>query len=258
MINLFQEDYWSMIPRDQARIKANSEFFTPRVLIEKMLDELEKDCPDIFSDPDKTFLDPACGDGNFGAAIIMRKIANGIDADTARESVFCVDICEDNVELCRERLGAEVECADFLSHNPFEGEDIDVVIGNPPYNAGRKVLWQEFALRGLDITSDYLSMIHPPRWRGPGVCSPRSIGSFRAAVQNHDLLWLDIHDMTSAQKHFKAGIRFDCYVLRKTWDPRLETHIIGEDGIEYKMNCKDREFIPNAQCDILDKIICKE
>ena len=258
-MNLFEKDYWSMIPRDHARIKENSEFFTPRVLIEEMLDQLEKADPDIFKDESKTFLDPACGDGNFGAAIIMRKVANGIHPDTARESVFCVDICDDNVELCRERLGANVMCGDFLQGNPFD-EEFDVVIGNPPYNKGRKTMWQDFSLAGLKILDDngLMAMIHPCRWRGPGVTSPRNIGKLRDEMKKNDLLWLDIHDMKSAQKHFKAGIRFDCYVVRKSFTPGLETHIVGEDGVEYSMDCKNREFIPNAQCEILDRIIYKE
>ena len=134
----------------------------------------------------------------------------------------------------------------------------DVVVGNPPYNEGRKVLWAAFANKSLDSSNKYVVFLHPCRWRGPGVCSPKNIGEFRDRVKQNDLLWISIHDIPSANKHFGASIRFDMYVLRKSNTPGLKTQIVGEDGVEYELDCKDREFIPNAQCPILDKIIWKE
>ncbi len=49
---------------------SNDEVFTPPWLVNKMLDMLEENSPGIFSEPSKTFLDPACKTG-----IFLREIA---------------------------------------------------------------------------------------------------------------------------------------------------------------------------------------
>ena len=123
---LFEKDYWSMVERDQTRVKKHSEFFTPKFLVDEMLDKLEEAEYNIFSDASKTFLDPACGDGNFLANVLYRKVESGIDIETALGTIYGIDILEDNVELCRQRLSlgnksfyriceVNIKCADFLS-----------------------------------------------------------------------------------------------------------------------------------------------
>ena len=124
--HLFKRDYWSMAERDQNRIKKHSEFFTPKSLVDEMLDKLEEAEYTVFSDSKRTFLDPACGDGNFLANVLYRKIESGIDIETALGTIYGVDIKEDNVEICRQRLSLgneslyhiceyNIRCADFLN-----------------------------------------------------------------------------------------------------------------------------------------------
>ena len=91
----------SGIQRDQLRIKATSEVFTPTSLVQETLDQLPQQ---LFSDPAKTFLDPSCGDGQFLGEVLIRKLENGIDFETALSSIYGVDLMQDNVDLCRERL----------------------------------------------------------------------------------------------------------------------------------------------------------
>jgi type I restriction-modification system DNA methylase subunit len=93
--------YMSGIERDKLRIKATGEVFTPTALVQEILDKFS---PEVFSDPSKTFLDNSCGDGQFLGEILIRKVENGIDFETALDSVFGVDIMPDNVALCKERL----------------------------------------------------------------------------------------------------------------------------------------------------------
>lgn len=130
-------DYMSGLERDHLRIKATSEVFTPTDLVQKLLDELPKE---LFVDPTKTFLDPSCGDGQFLGEVLIRKLENSIDFETALGSIYGVDLMEDNVELCRERLlcGCEkyrhiveqnIVCADALryhyrfdSSHPYDDE----------------------------------------------------------------------------------------------------------------------------------------
>lgn len=93
--------YMSGIERDKARVKATGEVFTPTKLVKNILDDLD---PNLFTDPTKTFLDPTCGDGQFLGEVLIRKVENGIDFETALGSIYGVDLMKDNVELCRERL----------------------------------------------------------------------------------------------------------------------------------------------------------
>ena len=122
--------YMSGVDRDQLRIKATGEVFTPTELVQEILDKLD---PDLFKDPTKTFLDPTCGDGQFLGEVLIRKLENGIDFETALATIYGVDLMQDNVDLCRERLLCGMEqyrhiveknivCADALEYNWSFGE----------------------------------------------------------------------------------------------------------------------------------------
>lgn len=93
--------YMSGVERDRARVKATGEVFTPTSLVQEVLDALD---PELFKDSTKTFIDNCCGDGQFLSEVLIRKVQNGIDFETALSTVFGVDIMEDNVILCRDRL----------------------------------------------------------------------------------------------------------------------------------------------------------
>lgn len=94
----------SGIERDKLRIKHTAEIFTPTWLVQQMLDELQSNDPDIFTDQDKTFLDPSCGDGQFLTEVVIRKMESGIDLEQALSTTYGVELMEDNVQLCKERL----------------------------------------------------------------------------------------------------------------------------------------------------------
>jgi type I restriction-modification system DNA methylase subunit len=128
--HLFDRGYMSGIEREKARVKATGEVFTPTLLVEEILDKMDQQ---LFTDPTKTFLDPSCGDGQFLASVLYRKLLNDIDFETALSTIYGVDLMQDNVELCRERLlcGREdlrhiveqnIVCADALRyHYRFDG-----------------------------------------------------------------------------------------------------------------------------------------
>lgn len=61
--------------KSRSRVKAHGEVFTPRHMVNQMLDVVS---PDLESAPgfvDKTFFEPSAGDGNFLTAILNRKLA---------------------------------------------------------------------------------------------------------------------------------------------------------------------------------------
>ena len=102
--HLRDRPYMSGIDRDRLRVKETEEIFTPTELVQQSLDLFEKANPGCFADPSKTFLDNCCGDGQFLSEVLIRKIENGIDFETALSTVYGVDLMLDNIELCRERL----------------------------------------------------------------------------------------------------------------------------------------------------------
>lgn len=115
-------------PQVNAERRRAGEIFTPSELVEDMLDRFE---PEVWTDPTATFLDPACGDGNFLAAIYKRLnmgTAWAIPDDEERHrniierQLFGIELQEDNAQACIERLRAEglqhnIVCADTLAHD---------------------------------------------------------------------------------------------------------------------------------------------
>ena len=93
--------YMSGVERDRARVKATGEVFTPTSLVIEVLEQMPIE---QFQDPTKTFLDNSCGDGQFLGEVLIRKMENGSTFEQALQTVYGVDMMEDNVTLCRERL----------------------------------------------------------------------------------------------------------------------------------------------------------
>jgi hypothetical protein len=117
--------YMSGVDRDKLRVKATGEVFTPTVLVQEILDQLPQS---LFTEVDKTFLDPSCGDGQFLGEILIRKMENGASFEQALSTIYGVDLMQDNIDLCRDRLlcGREdlrpiveknIVCADGLRYH---------------------------------------------------------------------------------------------------------------------------------------------
>lgn len=133
--------YMSGIDRDKLRIKRTAEVFTPTSEVIKMLDKLEEENSELFSNPTKTFLDPSCGDGQFLSEVVIRKMErSGCTLEQALSTTYGVELMEDNVKLCKERLAGpnptpeileildrNIVCADALTyHYRFDGTPPDV------------------------------------------------------------------------------------------------------------------------------------
>lgn len=121
----------SGIERDKLRVKQTAEVFTPTKLVQEMLDKLEEQDPTLFTDPNKTFLDNSCGDGQFLTEVVIRKMErSGCSLEQALRTTYGVELMPDNVELCRERLAGpnptpeileivnkNIVCADALTYD---------------------------------------------------------------------------------------------------------------------------------------------
>jgi len=99
--HLFDREYMSGIERERIRVQLTAECFTPTWLVEQRLDTIDSS---EFANSTKTFLDPSCGDGQFLASVLYRKLQNDIDFETALSTIYGVDLMPDNVEETRTRL----------------------------------------------------------------------------------------------------------------------------------------------------------
>ena len=130
--------YMSGIERDKSRIKSTGEVFTPTSLVQEILDTLDQS---LFSDPTKTFIDPSgCGDGQFLGEVLIRKLENGIDFETALSTIFGIEKEYDNLVLCRNRLlcGRE-DLRHIVEKNIIQGDALKIknwkFDGTDPYKS---------------------------------------------------------------------------------------------------------------------------
>lgn len=82
------------------RVRKYGEVFTPGWMATWMCDLMEQENPDAFQ-PEKTFLEPTCGEGVFLCEILKRKFSRckkRSDFTTALKSVYGLELLEDNVE----------------------------------------------------------------------------------------------------------------------------------------------------------------
>lgn len=83
-----------------ARKKQTAEDFTPPKLVNEMLDKLPNE---VWSD-NKTFIDPACGNGNMLVEVLKRKLSKGHKPIEALKTIYGTDIMIDNIREARLRL----------------------------------------------------------------------------------------------------------------------------------------------------------
>ena len=98
--------------KSRKRVADHGEVFTPSHIVNAMLELVKQETERI----DSRFLEPACGTGNFLAEILERKLrvvesrygTSQLDyeryAILAISSIYGIDILEDNVAECRNRL----------------------------------------------------------------------------------------------------------------------------------------------------------
>ena len=98
----------SGVDREQTRVKATGEVFTPLGLVQNTLNLIDKK---VATDITKTFLDPTCGDGQFLTEVLIRRLESfgkeeitDTEFEQALSNIYGVDLMIDNVDVCRKRL----------------------------------------------------------------------------------------------------------------------------------------------------------
>jgi len=145
------------------RVADHGEVLTGKREVNAMLDLVKQETDRI----DSRFLEPACGNGNFLAVILERKLAvvekryvrSQLDfernAILAVSSIYGVDILDDNVRQCRERLYGAFD-RDFYSplfKNDSKNKCRDAV----RFILERNIIWGDaLTLKTVGEKSDYI------------------------------------------------------------------------------------------------------
>lgn len=117
--------------KSKQRVSDHGEVYTAEREVNAMLDLVKQETERI----DSRFLEPACGNGNFLAEILRRKLAvvkkkygkSAADyeknAIIALTSIYGVDILSDNAQECRERL-FDIWDKEYTKNCKSEADDI--------------------------------------------------------------------------------------------------------------------------------------
>ena len=135
-------NYMSGVERDRLRQKETAEVFTPTYFVQQLLDEEEINSPDMFTDENKTYMDNSCGDGQILSEVVIRKMErSNCTLEQALSTTYGVELMEDNVKLCKERLAGpnptqeiidildkNIVCHDALTYDYSFGEPVGIEI----------------------------------------------------------------------------------------------------------------------------------
>ena len=176
--------------------------FTPMSFVEKMLDSLPSH---LWSDKNLTWLDPACGIGNFPIAIyfrLMKGLASIIPNERKRRCyilkrmIYMSELNKSHLQKCKSFLDPHSEfklniyCGDSLA---VKFSKFDVIVGNPPYNCGLAPLYHKFIEKFIDRCK-YLLFIVPSRWFSGG----KGLNKFRASMlARNDIRFINHFDNAS-------------------------------------------------------------
>ena len=110
--------------RGRDRVKVTGEIFTPTDLCKQMIREVPEE---KLRDPDTTYLDNSCGDGNFLVSLLeVLTEEYGHDRQhVLNHQLYGVDLMPDNVATVKRRLGLtedmpgwdHIICADALAYD---------------------------------------------------------------------------------------------------------------------------------------------
>ena len=148
--------------KSKERVAQFGEVYTPENIVKDMLDLVKDESYRI----DSTFLEPACGNGNFLVEILSRKLETAEKLDKqdydknvfiAVSSIYAIDILEDNIQESKARMLEIVK----TKYKNYTGNEIEVaLIKSIVYILERNILWGD-GLTGLSEEPDryHLDMI---------------------------------------------------------------------------------------------------
>lgn len=116
------------------RVKKFGEVYTAKREVKAMCDLIPLK---VWEDISSTFLEPACGNGNFLVEILKRKLElckNSNDVETAYNSVTAIDIQPDNCKQAKQRLydmipdyADKQKIKNILENNIICGDSLEIM-----------------------------------------------------------------------------------------------------------------------------------
>lgn len=134
--------------KSRERVVERGEVFTGEREVNAMLDLVKQETERI----DSRFLEPACGTGNFLVEVLRRKLAvikrqyqkqlGELELQTtiALSSIYGIDIMQDNVEECCERL-LDIVCNWYAEVHPHHSVPAEQLLAVWSYLIHRNILW---------------------------------------------------------------------------------------------------------------------
>lgn len=214
--------------------KLFGEVFTPRQLIEEMLDSLPVE---VWTNKDLKWLDPAVGIGNF-PSVVLDRLMLGLEEvipnegerrkHILEEMLYMCDISIKNLFLlyklfdCNNEFKLNVHRGSFLEDDFKDKmffwniEKFDIILGNPPYqetsesevknsNQSSKKLWMKFIDKSLLIGKDIL-FVTPNNWLSK-TCYLSDL--FKSKIK-----YAEVNSDYLRNKYFKSvGSTFSFYIL---------------------------------------------
>ena len=241
-----------LIPKDFER-QQNGEVFTPPSLIREKLNKLEEYCPDIWSNPNRKFLDPANGIGNY-PALVYQRLMKGLEPVFPNElerkrhilenMIYMCELESKNVEVSRKlfdpdnQYNLNLVTGSFFDLNTLEEWGItkfDVVMGNPPYNSGgirsstgkkltkdkkTETIWPKFVEKSISLLkhSGYLVFVHPLSWL-------KTSHSVHDTLLDKHILWMMLWDDSMSKSTISADIPLSIYIMHNVDNNQSNTTV---------------------------------
>lgn len=254
---------------------------TPMALASDMLDKLPSN---IWSDPNKTFLDPSFSSGGIYFKII-EKLYNGLEKviPSSKErlkhiltkQVWAYEMNEVPYLFVKKMLykqfglQKELDAEPNLYYNNILEEQLDmkfdVIVMNPPYQApqdasgkrgGGDLLWHKFVKKSINEWTKkdgHICAVHPSGWRKPESDRSKYKGLYNLMTHEHQMEYLEIHDTKDGMRTFGAGTRYDWYTIAK--GKTGSTTVKDQNGAISQVDLAQYDWLPNHSFDVVFGLI---
>ena len=288
-----EEDIFDYIPAQRT-----NQIFTPRRVVTMMVDLLEEQDPEIFTNKETTFIDLYAKSGLYLTEIAKRLFVglkeaipnederirwilkrqlygcapSNIIYNMVKNYVYAgfPEVDDSNLlELDLTEAAKEGRVKQVLAERFGKEMKFDVIVGNPPYQesdgghgASAIPIYHHFIREAINLHPRYINLITPSRWFTGG----RGLGSFREEMLNDTRLRI-LHDFDDASVLF-PGVEIKGGVSYFLWDRDYEgkcevtTHLSDETVV-----CSERYLLQegldvfirdNRQLVILQKVQNRE
>ena len=113
------ERYNITLSKGKKQRNANQEFFTPTDYLKQKLSQIN---PNAFTDPTIPVMDNMMGSCQILSEVLIKRMENGLTYEQAIQTLFGMDIDEENVRVSRERmLVGQQKYQNIINHNFQQG-----------------------------------------------------------------------------------------------------------------------------------------